>query len=563
MPTIEVDYDDLQKLIGRHVPLDELRDKAIQYAKGEVEDMDGEILKLDIKDANRPELWSAEGIAREIAGRYGKPGLPTYNVRKPKLTVTVDAKVKNVRPYTVCAVARGLHIDENVLPQMIQLQEKVAETFGKRRKEVAIGVYDFHKIKGPIKYTTVKPDGIRFVPLEFSDPLTPKQILEQHPKGKEYGHLLEGQSEYPIFIDNAGEVLSMPPIINSNHTGKVTSETRDVFIECSGFNLKWNSDALNVLVTALADRGADIEGVKVVYPKGHHITKTIITPQLKPKTFSINIEDANDIIGIKLSPKQMVDLLERARYSAKVRGMSIEVQYPAYRQDIMHWRDIAEDIAISYGYDDIEPIPPQLATTGKELDSEVNARRATEVMVGLGLQEVMSYILTNKDNIFKKMNMKESPCVEIENVISANWSVFRTWLLPNMLEFLSKNKHAEYPQRIFEAGMCVTLDQTKDTKTKDIRKLACALSNTVIGYEDASSLLEALLSSLGIKFNLHPSNHPSFINGRAASVHASGREIGIIGEIHPKVLNSWGLEKPVVAFELSLDEILMLLDKKK
>jgi phenylalanyl-tRNA synthetase beta chain len=560
MPTIEVDYDDLQALIGKHVPLDELRDKAIQYAKGEVEDMDGETLKLDVKDANRPELWSAEGIAREIAGRYGRPGLPAYKVKKPKLTVKVDAKVKHVRPYTVCAVVRGLKIDNNVLSQMIQLQEKVAETFGKRRREVAIGVYDFHKIKGPIRYTTVKPDGIRFVPLEFSNPLTPKQILEQHPKGKEYRHLLDGQAEYPIFIDNAGEVLSMPPIINSNHTGKVTSETRDVFIECSGFNLKWNMDALNVLVTALADRGADIEGVKVVYPKGH-VSKTIITPSIKPKSFSINVKDANDIIGITLSAKQMVGLLEKARYSAKVSGNSIEVQYPAYRQDIMHWRDIAEDIAISYGYDNIEPVPPQLATTGKELDSEKSARKATELMVGLGLQEVMSYMLTNKDNIFNKMNMKETPCVEIENVISANWSVFRTWLLPSLMEFLSKNKHAEYPQRVFETGMTVMTDQSKETRTKDVRKLACALSSTVIGYEDASSLLDAFLTSLGIKYKLRPGSHSSFITGRNASIHASGKDIGVIGEVHPKVLNSWNLEKPVVAFELNLDDIFSILNK--
>ena len=500
MPTIEVAYDDLQTLIGKHVPLDVLQEKGILYAKGEIDEMDGEMLKIDIKDTNRPDLWSAEGIAREIAGRYGSPGLPKYSVGKPKLKVLVNSKVKKVRPYTVCAVVRGLRIDENVLSQMIQLQEKVAETFGKKRKEVAIGVYDFHKIKGPIKFTTVKPEGIKFVPLEFDKPMTPKKILEQHPKGKEYKHLLDGCKEYPIFIDSAGEVLSMPPIINSNYTGKVTSETRDVFIECSGFNLKWVSDALNVLVAALADRGGKVGGVKVVYPKsyGSH-GKTIVTPDLKPKKFSVNAKDINKIIGFKLSNREIIDLLKKARYSAKVKGSHIDVEYPAYRQDIMHWRDIVEDVIISYGYDEIEPIPPKLATIGNESATEIFSKKVAGTMAGLGLQEVMSYMLTNNSNIFKKME-HAGKSVEIENIVSANWSVFRTWLLPNLLEVLAKNKHIDYPQRLYEVGYVIVPDDTQETKTRDDKKLGCVLSNPIIGYENISTLLDALLSTLDIKY---------------------------------------------------------------
>jgi len=559
MPTIEIDYDDLQTLIGRHVPLDELREKAILYAKGEIESLDGDVLKIDIKDTNRPDLWSAEGIAREIAGRYGKPGIPEYRVKKPTLTVRVDPKVRNVRPYTVCAVVRGLNIDDNTLSQMIQLQEKISETFGKKRHEVAIGVYDFHKIKGPIRYTTVKPEGIRFVPLEFEKPLTPKQILEQHPKGKEYKHLLDGCPEYPIFIDSAGEVLSMPPIINSNHTGKVTADTKDVFIECSGFNLEWNKSALNVLITALADRGGKVEGVRVVYAKGNPINKTITTPDLSPRRFSVKPSDVSRLLGLKLTPKQMVNLLEQARYSARISGNKIDVLYPAYRQDIMHWRDVAEDITISYGYENIEPAPPQLATTGKELETEFSSRKIAGIMTGMGLQEVLSYMLTNKNNIFRKMNMKEERAVEIENFISVNWSVFRTWLLPGLMEFLSSNKHVEYPQKVFEMGNAILPDSTQETKTKDTRKLACAVSSTVVGYEDITSIMDGLLSSLGVKYQLKTMTHSSFIQGRAAAAVVSGRDLGVVGEINPAVLNNWGLEKPVAAFELDLEK---LLDKR-
>jgi len=549
MPTIEVNYNDLLSLIGKHIPLDVLQEEGILYSKGEIDEIDGEILKVDIKDTNRPDLWSTEGIARELQGIYGvNAGCPKYDVKKGDLEVNVDKKLKNIRPLTVCAVVKGLNITEDVLSQMIQLQEKVSITFGRNRREVAIGVYDLHKITPPIKFTTVKPDGIKFVPLESGEKMTPAQILKKHPKGREYAHLLQGLHEYPIFIDGAGEVLSMPPIINSDHTGKVTSATRDLFIECSGFDFRFLLPALNVIVTALADRGGMVESVKVVFPDG-----VKFTPDLKPKKASVDTDYANKISGLKLAPKRMAELLEQARYDARIIGKKIEVLYPAYRQDIMHQRDVIEDIIISYGYNKIKPIPPKLATLGQLNKIELVSDAMTEIMTGLGLQEILSYMLTNKNDLFRKMNMPEGEVVEIENIVSANWCVFRNRLLPSLLEFLSRNKHREYPQKIFEIGDVVLLDNMQETKTKDTRKMAAAVSDNRVGYEHIASILDAFMSSLGLEYELARTEHTSFITGRAAEIKIKGKPIGIIGEVHPQVLNNWGLEKPVVAFELELD----------
>jgi len=561
MPTIDVSFKDLCRLVGRNMPLEKLRDEYILYAKGEVDEVKGDELKLDIKDTNRPELWSAEGVAREIQGRITKHiGLPKYKVGKSKVVVKVDKKNENVRPYTVCAVAKGLKIDVNVLSQMIQLQEKVCNTFGRNRKEVALGVYDLHRVKPPINFTTVKPESIKFVPLEFDEAMTPKEILKKHPKGKEFGHLLKGFKEYPIFIDSAGNVLSMPPVINSDYTGKVTTNSRDLFIECSGFNFKFLMAALNVIVTALADRGAKIQTVKVVYPKRVYENKsTIYTPELKPKKFTIKADYANSVTGLKLTPKQMCRLLEKARYKTKVKGgkkeKKIEVLYPAYRQDIMHPRDVVEDIIISYGYNKIEPVVSELATIGSIDNKEVFSNAIAEISVGLGLQEVLSYTLTNKDNLFKKMNIEEQIVAEVENPVSMNWNVFRNWLLPSVMEFLSNNQHVEYPQRVFEIGDVVLLDDTQETKTKDIRKLACAISNTYVSYEEISSVLDAVMKTLGIEYKLKSATHPSFIEGRSANVLVKGKSIGLIGEIHPAVMENWKLEMPVAAFEIDIEEL--------
>lgn len=549
MPTIEVSHNDLCRLIGRRIPLEQLKEDLL-YAKGEIDAVEGDILKIDVKDTNRPDLWSAEGIAREIKSRY-KKSFPSYKAERSSVVVNVDGKVAKVRPYTTCAVIRNLKINKNVLSQMIQLQEKISGTFGRKRKEVAIGAYDLHKIKPPISYTTVKPDGIKFVPLEFKEKMTPKEIIENHPKGKEFGHLLEGYSEYPIFIDSEGKVLSLPPIINSEHTGKVTESTKDIFVECSGYNLKYLIPAINVLVAALGDRGGKIESVMVDYG-----TKKIVTPSLEPKKYSMKPDFVNKVSGLGLSVKGIVNLLEQANYIVKAHGDNLDLLYPAYRQDIMHPRDVVEDAIISYGYNKIEPTVPKFPTTGKADELGRFSDDIAEIMIGLGLQEIMSYTLTNKSNLLEKMNLREEEIAEIENPVSTNWSVFRNSLLPGLLEFFFVNKHADYPQDIFEIGDIISLDEKSETKTRNVRKLAVALTNSVVNYEHISSYLDAFFSSLGIRYSLKKSTHSSFIQGRCADIFIGKENIGVIGEINPVVLNNWRLEKPVAVFEINLEKIM-------
>lgn len=547
MPKLEISYSDLCSLIGKKIPIEKLKED-ILFAKGEIDGVDGDLLKVDLKDSNRPDLWSAEGVAREIQGRLtNKVGLPDYKIGKGNLVVQVDKKVSTVRPLTVCAVVKGLKMDKNVLSQMIQLQEKVATTFGRNRKEVAIGVYDFHKIKPPIRYTTVEPDGIRFVPLESKEKMTPKEILEKHPKGKEFGHLLDGCEEYPIFIDADNQVLSLPPVINSDYTGKVEENTKDVFIECSGFDFKFLMPALNVLVAALADRGGRVESVKVEYPD-----KSIYTPDFTPKKASVDVGFFKKISGLDLKPKEIVKLLLQARYKPTLKGKRMEVLYPAYRQDIMHPRDVVEDMIISYGYNKIEPLPIKHKTVGEISEIEKTSDGVAKIMVKLGLQEIMTYTLTNKDNLFRKMNVNGEKIVEIENPVSLNWNVFRNWLLPSLMEFFSNNQHVKYPQKIFEIGDVVIIDEKQETRTRDRRKLAAAIADSKVGYEDIAAVLDELMKNRKNKYKLRRGSHPSFIEGRMAEIVIDNKVVGMIGEIRPEVLQNWKLEMPVAVFELEM-----------
>ncbi|MFH1771041.1 MAG: phenylalanine--tRNA ligase subunit beta [archaeon] len=552
MPTIEISKKDLFKQIGKKLTNAELEDNLL-LVKGEIDEEEEEdILKIEIADTNRPDLWSTEGIAREIRTKYKSSSVSYKNLKKSGVIVKVNNNLKNIRPMTVCAVIRNLNITPDVLSQMIQLQEKVCETFGSKRKEAAIGVYDLHKITSPIIYKAFKPNEIKFVALESTKELNLNQILRTHPKGKEYAHLLEGHTKYPIFIDSNNEVLSMPPVINSDHTGKVTEKTKDLFIECSGFSLKYIMPALNAIVTALRERGASIETVDVVYSN-----KTLVTPDLKPKKIIVDWNFIEKRIGLTIGKKKIVDFLKKAHYTIlKDQGTTLELSYPAYRQDIMHAVDVVEDVTIRYGYNNIESINPELVTDQSMLPINFFSKQVANIVVGLGAQEILSYTLTNKDTLIKNMNLKEMKVVEVENPVSKNWSVFRTWITPSLMEFLSKNTNQEYPQQIFEIGEVVVFDKTAETKTANPTRLAWAKSDKTADFTEAKQALDFLMRSLGIKYEIKEVIHDSFIKGRVGRVFVNKKAVAYIGEVSPAVLNNFGIEMPVCTFELNLTELI-------
>ena len=551
MPTIDISLDDLRSLLGKGISYDELEERGILFVKGEIEGFTDDTLSVDVKDTNRPDLWSVEGIARELRGHYGvSTGVPDIKIKSSGISMDVTKKVERVRAKTVAAVVKGLTFDDEFIKQIIQLQEKIHMTYGRNRLECAIGVYDFDRIVPPINYTTVKSDGIKFTPLDFDREMTPGEILKEHPKGREYAHIIEEFDEYPLMIDSEENVLSVPPIINSVYTGKVSEETKNVFIEMTGRDIERLKVALNVLVAAFHDRGGTVLSVDVNYPDG-----TITTPDMTPHDFSIDPDECRKLLGLDITDEEMAELLKKARYDAKPEKGRIAVKYPAYRSDIMHSRDIIEDIAIAYDVNKIEAKPPEISTIGSMDGTEEFSDVVRELMTGLGFQEVLTFSLTNRDNLLGKMNQVEGEICEIANPISATWNSIRSWLLPSIMDFLNANLHVEYPQKVFEVGDVITIAPDEETGTITKKKLACALTGPGAGYEDISSVLDALLRSLGVYYELKGKTHGTFIGGRAAEIVSKSETIGIMGEIHPQVLNNWGIEKPVAAFEIDIDGI--------
>ena len=558
MPTVDVLFNDLQRLIGLKLPreIDDLNE-ILSSVKGEVESLEGDELSVEIKDGNRPDLWNVEGIARELMGALGiEEGLRGYAVKDYSgVEVTVDPRLRGIRPYIACSVVKAVSLDYEAIRGLMHLQDKLDLTYGRKRTRTSIGVYNYDLIKPPVRYGVANPTEISFVPLRDTRELSLRQILDTHPKGLEYGHILEEHKNWPILSDANGGILSLPPIINSNDLGRIEEGVRDIFVEVTGTVYQTVLNTIMIVTLSLADRGEDILSAKIHYPYGK--VGMDETPRLKTRTMNLKTSYVDQILGLNLNVQHVVKLLKKARYDAhQVDEETVALTIPCYRIDVMHPVDVIEDIAIKYGYNNIEPQRPQFITFGRLSDAEVQSDLAREVMVGLGFQEVLSFSMSNKLKLFNKMNIEDGQVIEISNPMTLRYNCLRNWLMPSLIEFLSKNTSVECPQRLFEVGECVVPDKNSLTGVRDVIKLACLSIHPKASFSEIKSILDSFLRNMGVEYEVEEKAFKSFIDGRVGAILVDGEEIGFIGEVDPRVLEAWKLENPVVGFEIDLEKTL-------
>jgi phenylalanyl-tRNA synthetase beta chain len=559
MPTITLNKEALEKLVGKKLPLEELKDR-ISMLGTDLEKIEGNDIVVEVFP-NRPDMLSEPGFARALSSFIGvKTGLREYEAKKggSDYRIIIEPAVKEVRPHTACAIVKGLKFDDEKIRELIQLQEKLHITFGRNRKKLAIGIYPLEKIKLPITYTAKKPGEIIFRPLESDREMNSREILDKHPAGKEYGHLLEGKKLYPIFVDADNSILSMPPIINSHETGKVGKETTSVFIECSGSDFRVLAQCLNIIVTTLADGGAEI--YEMILDDGKRKVKT---PDLAPTEWKLDLNYINKIIGMDFKEAEIKKLLERMSFGYREKDK--KALAPCYRTDILHQIDIAEDIAIAYGYENFEPKIPNVATIGEEDEFEIFKARIASILAGLGLTETISYHLSNRDLNNKKMlvNPGSADVIELENSLTSDRNILRSWILPGMMQILSQNTNREYPQNLFEIGNTFIINHDNETGVEEKAKLGIAVCGSESDFTSIKQVADALFGALELSYEPKPISHSSFIRGRSAKITANKKELAVMGEISPAVLEKFGIQMPIAAMELDMEELFAICREKK
>ncbi|MEM3586517.1 MAG: phenylalanine--tRNA ligase subunit beta [Candidatus Jordarchaeaceae archaeon] len=549
IPVLTLTCSRMSELLKKKINSDEL-EKIVPWLGVDIEEKTENYVKIEY-NPNRPDFSSQEGIARALRGLLEiETGLPIYKVSEGKITVKVDPSVAEVRPYIVCAVVRNVSLDDENIVELVGMQEDLHWAIGRNRVKASIGIHDLDNVKPPFEYWAVEPEGIKFIPLNWSVEATPQEILAKHPKGIAYAHIMEGKSKYPIITDANNDVLSFPPIINGILT-QLTEKTKNLFIEVTGITMNHATSALNILVTALAEGGAKIESVKVEYPD-----KVIRTPDLTPQTWLIRAEYVNRLLGLNLSIEEIIKCLQKVRMDARLENDKIKLLVPAYRCDIMHEVDFVEEVAIGYGVYNLTPTLPKTVTIAKAHPHQRLSDFVRRIMTGLGFNEVVNFTLTNAREHYEYMRTKGIP-IELLNPVSSEYNMVRDALLPGLIRTLRINKHETFPQKIFEVGDVIVYDPGSETQSTRKLNVAAALTDTVVGFTDVKAVAESLIRELGCKqWKFHPTSFPSFLEGRAAQVEADGKMIGYVGELHPEVLNNFNLEFPVGAFEYCLEPFL-------
>jgi len=587
MPTVNLDPDELRRLTGH----DEKGDDELKsdlFSLGI--EFEGETAEGDLRfefEPDRLDRLSVEGIARSLRYQYGDDrGVYLPNVNDPDWTIVVDGDVPEERPSVTGAIVRGLDLDERALQSLIQLQEKLHATMGRGRKKGAIGVHDLTYLKGmsptdedaekSIRYTGIAPDGDRFVPLDAEEDMTPADVLESHPIGEDYAPLVEGYDRTPAIYDDVG-LFSFPPVINGRRT-EVTTDSRDLFIEMTGTD-GWTIDGmLNVVCYALDARGGQVEAVNVAYEGG--TTHPDEGPDLRRPDLSVDGKRvAHDrietVLGIELAVEETVDLFERSGLDAEPTGTgdgeaAYDVTVPPYRVDVLHPLDLIDDVGRAYGFNELVPRYPDVSTVGGRHERSRHERAVRDLLVGLGFEDLLNFHLTSEGANFDRVGLAADAGdldgslwgegdavgggdpVAITEPYSSEYGIVRTWALPSLLAVLSNNTHRAYPQDLAEIGLAMREDERENTNVAEWHTVAAVLARNEASYEDAKAQLSTLARRFAADLETPPTDHPTFIDGRAAAVVLDGETAGVVGEVHPETLVAHDLEVPVAAFEFRL-----------
>lgn len=534
MPVITVDQEDLLELIGTRVDRETLLER-IPMLGADIERVDDREIAVEVFP-DRPDLLSVEGLARALRSFLDiQPGMTRYSLAAPDIELHVDQSVSDVRPYIGGAVVRDVSMSEELVASLMELQEKLHLSVGKERSMMAIGIHNLDAVTPPFTYKAVEPHAVSFMPLGTTRKMDLGEVLRTHEKGKKYAHLLEEHERYPVIVDRHDNVLSFPPVINGELT-VVDLFTENLFIDVTGTDRQAVTAALRIVAAALVERGGSLEQVTV------HDGTARMTPDFTPREREVSLDEIARLLGRDMEDDAVV-AAQKMGYDARLDDDALHVAVPPWRTDILHDVDVIEDVAIGYGYNAFTAALPRSMTYG----GSISHAALHETMVGLGFNEVATLSLSSAEGQFERTQRQPVEHVAIDNPISERHNLVRVSLLPSLLEILSRNRHHDLPQQLYEVGEVVEMDEEARNRVM----LAGVKIAAKTGFTECKSLVQAVLRNLGIDAAVEAREHPSFTEGRCAAVLTDGSELGYFGEIHPGVITAFDLEYPVIAFEFS------------
>lgn len=604
MPTVSVDKAHFFEALGGEYTTQEFDELCFQFGIELDDDTTEEVagtderpqLKIDIP-ANRYDLLCHEGIVRALRVFLGKDPLPNYRLSEPAdmITMTLTPETAQIRPFFVGAVLRGVKFTQDRYDHFIDLQDKLHQNLARQRTLVSMGTHDLDTIEAPFTYEALPPNDIKFAPLNRTEEYTATGLMELYETDRHLGrylHIIRDSPVYPIIYDHQRRVMSMPPIINSNHS-KITLDTRNVFIDVTGVDQTKTDIVANILVAMFSEYCEEpftVEPVRVVYPDG----RAVVTPNLDARETSVRVSYVNRCTGLQHDAAQIAQLLGRMGHTAAPTADAdvVSVQVPVTRPDILHECDLMEDVAVAHGFDHLPKTFPPTNTVGGPLPINKLTDIVRHACAQSGWLEVLPLILCSHDENFKWMNRQDdkTKAIVLENPKTQEYQIVRTSLLPGLLKTLRENKKHALPVQLFEVSDVAFKDPTeKQRMSRNERHVGALYCNKAANFEVIHGLLDQLMLMLSYPrlarddkssargYYLAEADDATYFPGRAAHILLrtetpapqgldstadlrraldGDMHIGTLGVLHPDVLQHYDIAFPCSALEFNLEPLL-------
>ncbi len=530
---------------------------------------------------NRPDCLSIIGIAREIAALTGQSlHLPEITYRETASPideqVSVEIAAPDLCPRYCASLLTGVKIAES--PKWL------------RQRLLACGMRPINNIV----------DITNYVMLEYGQPL---HAFDYHQiRGRRIIVRRAAQGESIVTLDGMERILSSDTLVIADEEGavavagvmggadsEVTEETTSILLEAANFNpasIHYTGRVLNLpseacsrfergirpelalpalkratqLILELAG-GEAAKGVVDVYPG-----------KLDHKPILLSTGEVKRVLGVEFSLGQIVNTLTSPGFDCKPgdSASGVWATAPYWRSDIQQAVDLVEEVARIIGYDKIpmtmlsEPLPKQNPEPVISLKQKVR-----HLLTGYGFQEVITYSLTSWERLnrlFSEPHPLEPVPLRVANPMTADQEYLRPNLRANLLAALTANrKHEEGSIRLFELGR-IYLPRPKDLP--DEPEVLCGIlsgprlekwwqgESGLVDFFDAKGVMEGLLGQLGVEASFKLSKDESLHPNKQAAIVIAGNRLGIVGEVHPKVLAAFDLSENVYLFEINVTALL-------
>lgn len=317
-----------------------------------------------------------------------------------------------------------------------------------------------------------------------------------------YLHIIRDSPVYPVIYDSNRTVLSLPPIINGDHS-KITLATKNVFIEITALDKTKVEIVNHILVAMFAGYAESIEPINIISPHNHESREA---PDLTPREMVAEVNFLNQTTGLELAPDGIAKLLTRMGYNitpSKSDGNILDVAVPITRADVLHQADVMEDYAIAYGFNNLPRYyPNKSAAVAAPLPINKLGDIVRLESAAAGWTEALPLILCSHEENFEWLNRKDDgkTAIKLANPKTAEYQIVRTSLLPGLLKTINSNKHHAVPIKVFEVSDVGFIDLSQERKSRNERHFAAAIMGKTSGFEQVHGLLDRLMLMLRSAF---------------------------------------------------------------